>query len=153
MFDLSRSIDAHQESAVGTRERAVAGKTKGLIGLGEEVTWEARHFGFRQRLTVRITAMERPLRFQDCMVRGAFRTMRHDHEFIPLENGTLMKDRFEFESPGGFLGRVFDRHFLCGYLRRFLVRRNKVLKELAESNDWKNYLPGPEHSTRTPSAS
>jgi hypothetical protein len=51
-----------------------------------------------------------------------------------------MKDRFEFESPGGFLGRVFDRLFLCGYLRRFLVRRNQVLKELVESNDWKNYL-------------
>jgi len=39
VFDLARSIDAHQDSAGGTQERAVAGVTRGLIGLGEEVTW------------------------------------------------------------------------------------------------------------------
>jgi hypothetical protein len=55
VFDLVRSIDAHQQSAEGTKERAVAGVTHGLIGLGNEVTWEATHFGIKQRLTVRIT--------------------------------------------------------------------------------------------------
>ena len=60
VFDLARSIDAHQESAVGTQERAIAGVTHGLIELGDEVTWEARHFGIRQTLKVRITGFERP---------------------------------------------------------------------------------------------
>jgi hypothetical protein len=68
VFDLARSIDAHQDSAEGTQERAVAGVTGGLIGVGEEVTWEAGHFGIKQRLTVRITRFERPARFQDVMV-------------------------------------------------------------------------------------
>jgi hypothetical protein len=38
VFDLARSIDVHQDSTRGTEERAVAGVTKGLIGMGGEVT-------------------------------------------------------------------------------------------------------------------
>jgi hypothetical protein len=67
VFDLARSINAHQDSAEGTQERAVAGVTRGLISLGEEVTWKARHFGLKQRLTVRITKFERPAHFKDVM--------------------------------------------------------------------------------------
>jgi len=140
VFDLARSIDAHQRSAEGTHERAVAGVTHGLIGMGDEVTWEARHFGIRQRLTVRVTEFERPARFRDIMVSGAFKSMKHDHEFIPRPPGTLMVDRFEFESPFGILGRIVDRIFLFAYMRRFLRRRNQVLKALAESEDWRRYV-------------
>ena len=141
LFDLARSIDLHQESADQTNERAIAGVTKGLIGMGETVTWEARHFWIRQELTVRITAFERPLRFQDVMVSGAFKRMKHDHEFIAQPSGTLMVDRFEFQSPLGIIGRVVDRAFLGAYMRRFLLRRNDVLKKIAESERWRRYVP------------
>jgi ligand-binding SRPBCC domain-containing protein len=140
VFDLARSIDAHQRSTEVTRERAIAGVTHGLIGMGDEVTWEARHFGVKQKLTVRVTGYERPFRFQDIMVSGAFKSMKHDHEFIAQPPGTLMVDRFEFESPLGILGRMVDRLFLFGYMRRFLVSRNQVLKNLAESEDWRKYI-------------
>ena len=78
-FDLSRDIDLHLVSMRATGERAVAGRTSGLIGLGEEVTWEARHLGVRQRFTSRITEFARPHYFQDRMVRGAFRSFARDH--------------------------------------------------------------------------
>src|SRR5690242_21468789 len=81
VFDLARSIEAHQHSAARTQERAVAGVTSGLIGLNGEVTWQARHLGTTQELTVRITAFERPSFFQDVMIRGSFKTMKHDHRF------------------------------------------------------------------------
>src|SRR5437667_9387836 len=90
VFDLARSIDANQESAGGTEERAVAGVTKGLIGMDGEVTWEARHFGVRQRLTVRVTQFDHPRHFQDVMISGAFKKMVHDHEFAEHPEGTLM---------------------------------------------------------------
>ena len=77
VFDLARSIDAHQDSTGATEERAVAGVTCGLIGLNDEVTWEARHLGVRQRLTVRVTAFARPKHFQDVMISGAFKRMVH----------------------------------------------------------------------------
>jgi ligand-binding SRPBCC domain-containing protein len=140
VFDLARSIDAHQDSTGGTKERAVAGVTRGLIGMDEEVTWEARHFGVRQRLTVRVTAFERPRHFQDIMISGAFRTMTHDHTFEEHPEGTLMRDRFEFTSPLGILGKIADSLFLTSYMRRFIIRRNAVLKQLAESGDWSRYV-------------
>ena len=140
VFDLARSIDAHQDSTGGTEERAVAGVTRGLIGMNEEVTWEARHFGVRQRLTVRVTAFERPAHFRDVMISGAFSSMAHDHTFEQHPEGTLMKDRFEFASPLGILGKVADWLFLTTYMRRFIIRRNAVLKQLAESGNWSRYV-------------
>src|SRR5712664_2392717 len=113
VFDLARSIDAHQDSTGGTQERAVAGITKGLIGMNGEVTWEALHFGVRQKLTVRITAFDRPRHFQDLMISGAFKSMVHDHDFTEHPAGTLMMDRFEFQSPLGILGMIVDRVFLA----------------------------------------
>ena len=86
-FDLSRDIDLHMRSTEETQEIAVAGVTTGLIGLGEEVTWEATRFGVRQKLTTRITAFSRPGHFRDSQVRGAFRRFDHDHYFITLDGG------------------------------------------------------------------
>ncbi len=140
VFDLARSIDAHVDSTEGTSERAVAGVVSGLIGLNEEVTWEARHLGVRQRLTVRIVTFDRPRHFRDVMISGAFKSMIHDHTFAAIAEGTLMNDRFEFRSPFAILGSVVDAVFLGYYLRRFLIRRNQALKRLAESGDWSRYL-------------
>lgn len=140
VFDLARSIEAHQDSAGHTGERAVDGVISGLIGLNETVTWEARHLGVRQRLTVRITKYDSPMHFQDVMIKGAFREMRHDHFFERADERTIMRDRFEFRSPGGPLGWLFDRIFLTGYMRRFLERRNAALKQAAESDAWMRYL-------------
>ena len=142
VFDLALSIDAHQDSTVGTNERAVAGVTKGLIGLGGEVTWEARHLGLRRRLTVRITEFDRPNYFQDVMVSGDFKMMRHDHVFSSAPAGTLMVDHFQFESPYGPLGLLANL-FLTGYMRRLLTRRNLILKRLTESDDWHKILGAP----------
>jgi ligand-binding SRPBCC domain-containing protein len=140
VFDLARCIEAHQDSTEGTHERAMAGVTHGFIGLNDEVTWEARHLGVTQRLTVRVTAFNRPRYFQDIMTQGAFKRMKHDHEFLDHPSGTLMMDRFEFQSPLGIIGRFVDRFFLTSYMQRFLVNRNSVLKRLAESEEWKRYL-------------
>lgn len=140
VFDLARSIDAHQDTAAATGEKAVAGATSGLLGLDEEVTWQARHFGVTQRLRVKMTQFERPLRFQDIMLEGAFPSMKHDHSFQERDGGTLMRDRFEFFAPLGILGRVAEWLFLTKYMRGFLEERNAVLKRVAESNEWRKYL-------------
>lgn len=132
-FDLSLSVDLHQGSMAHTRERAVAGVTSGLMGLGDVVTWEAVHFGVKQHLTSKITELERPHRFVDEMVKGIFQEMRHVHEFVPqADGGTLMRDAFAFRAPLGLLGRLAEVLFLTRYMRRLLTRRNQYLKRLAE---------------------
>ncbi len=141
VFDLARSIDAHMASTEGTSERAIAGRTTGLIELGEMVTWEARHFGVKQHLMVKITQMVRPRMFADEMVKGAFATMRHVHTFETIEEGVLMRDEFLFAAPLGILGRLAEFFFLTSYMRRFLLLRNEILKRTAESDDeWRKYL-------------
>ncbi len=142
VFDLARSIDLHMQSTSRTGERAVAGVTSGLIGLNEEVTWTARHFGVWQSLTVRITAFERPTHFTDVMLRGAFRSMDHHHDFERAGSGTIiMRDRFRFQSPLGILGHLVDFLVLTRHMKSLLIERNRVIKTIAESDDWEKYLP------------
>ena len=133
-FDLARDVGAHVRSTAGTGERAVGGVTIGLLELGDEVTWEARHLGIRQRLTARISRFERPVLFEDVMIRGAFASLRHVHEFLPRDGGTTMIDTFTFTSPLGPVGAIVDRLFLAGYMRRLLVSRANELKRMAESS-------------------
>lgn len=139
-FDLARSIDFHRLSTGNTRERAVAGVTTGLIKLGETVTWEATHFGIRQRLTSIITAYDRPYHFRDEMTRGAFSYIRHDHIFEKGNGVTTMTDRFDFGSPLGLLGKLANRLVLTDYLRNFISRRNALIKQYAESDKWRGVL-------------
>jgi len=139
-FDLSRSVELHMNSTAQTGERAVAGVTSGLMALGEEVTWRARHFGIWQHLTSRITMFERPFHFRDSMVRGAFRRFDHDHYFAQRGEITVMRDLFDFQSPLGILGRIADRLFLTEYMRRFLLTRHAMIKAVAETEQWRLYL-------------
>ena len=142
VFDLSRSIDAHQATQTTHQERAVGGRTSGLIALNEEVTWEASHFGVRQKLTSKIVAMDHPHHFRDSLVRGAFKRFDHDHFFeTTTSKTTLMKDVFDYTSPLGFLGQIADSIFLKSYMRRLLEERNRMIKQIAESGDSGKYLP------------
>jgi ligand-binding SRPBCC domain-containing protein len=140
VFDLARSIDLHRKSMAHTGEEAIAGTTNGLIGLNETVTWKARHLRKTRILKSKITAMTPPLSFTDEMVQGDFKSLRHEHHFKQIGNGTLLIDLFTFESPYGGLGRLAERLFLTRYLKNLLEARNKVIKEYAESEKWKFIL-------------
>jgi ligand-binding SRPBCC domain-containing protein len=142
VFDLARSIDLHTRSLDWTGEQPVAGRMSGLIGLDETVTWRARHLGVRQRLISRISAYERPAYFQDVMVRGAFAWMEHDHwlDATP-KGGTVLRDDFRFAAPLGILGRIAEVLVLRRYMTRFLERRNAVIKRVAESEEWREFVP------------
>lgn len=131
-FDLARDIDFHVRTMAATGERAVAGRTSGLIELGESVTWEAKHLGVRQRLTAQITEFDRPHHFRDEMTAGAFRSLVHDHRFEERDGRTVMIDELVFQSPFGPLGRLVNRLFLTAYLRRLLDGRCQELKREAE---------------------
>jgi ligand-binding SRPBCC domain-containing protein len=140
VFDLARSIDLHRKSMAHTGEEAIAGTTSGLIGLHETVTWKAKHLRRVRVLKSKITAMEPPLSFTDEMVDGDFKSLRHEHHFKSIANGTLLIDIFTYEAPYGSLGRLADRLFLTRYMKNLLETRNKTIKEYAESEKWKFIL-------------
>ncbi|MEO6133931.1 MAG: hypothetical protein ABIP35_02185 [Ginsengibacter sp.] len=79
------------------------------------VTWRATHF-------------------------GVFRKIKHDHYFAEKNGKVVMTDKFLFESPFGILGHLFNRLILTKYLKEFLIERNEIIKNFAESDKWKQLL-------------
>jgi ligand-binding SRPBCC domain-containing protein len=140
-FDLSRSIDLHIKSTAPSGERVVAGITTGLIGSGETVTWNGRHFGFMIAHTSIISSFNRPTYFQDSMLRGLFNSFVHDHHFESQDGGTLMRDEIHFAAPLGPLGWLVERLLLRKHLLRLIERRNQTIKQVAESEDCRKFLP------------
>lgn len=139
-FDLSRSIDLHKISTSKTNEEAIDGVTSGLIELNEFVTWEATHFGINQKLTSKVTAFEKPYFFVDEQLKGAFKSLHHQHKFEQINEIVIMKDIFEFHSPFGVFGKIFNKFILTDYLTRFLIQRNNIIKDFAETDKWKLVL-------------
>lgn len=127
LFDLSLDIDAHIASMAQSDERAVAGVTTGRIGLGETVTWRARHFGIWFTMTSKITTLDRPVLFVDEQVRGPFKTFRHEHRFEEHPTGSRMTDTITLASP--IFGSLAERIVLVPYLRRLIAKRNAHLLE------------------------
>ena len=133
-FDLMRDIRVHTQTTSQTNEKAVAGVTDGKIGLGQTVTFEGTHFGMRQRLTVKVTEVDRPRLFVDEMIEGRFKAFKHIHEFTPENGGTLMRDTLEWTAPFGILGRIVDKVLLKRHFLALVGKRNRKLKEIAEAS-------------------
>jgi len=132
VFDASRNIDIHQKSASKTSEKVISGITSGLINLNETVTWRGKHFGFYLTHKSKITAMDFYDYFVDEMEKGKFKTFRHEHFFEEQNGFTVMKDKLQYETPFGLFGELFDILFLEKHLTKFLLERNKTLKEVSE---------------------
>jgi hypothetical protein len=152
-FDLSRSVEVHLVANVhcGEQALAVGGVTSGLVDFSQEVTWRAKHFGVWQNLTSKTTALEPPSYFQVTMIQGIFRSMRADHMFRTLPSGaTEMKDIFSVAAPLPFLGLLAEALFLRRYMLALLRERNAVIKNIAESSEWRHYLPSPAERREEP---
>ncbi|GKV65316.1 MULTISPECIES: SRPBCC family protein [Sporosarcina] len=132
-FDLARNVDVHMETTAETKEKAIGGVTKGLLEKGDIVTWEATHFGIKQRLTAKVIHMEKHTVFVDVMVKGAFKCFTHTHQFEEKKDGTVMIDIFDYKSPFGPIGFIADKLFLEKYMRDFIISRGKELTRIAES--------------------
>lgn len=140
VFDLSRSIDLHKLSTSKTNEEAVAGVTHGLINFNETVTWRAKHL-FKYRLfTSKITGFKSPVYFKDEMQKGDFKKFEHEHLFETVNGKILMTDKIFLEAPFGVLGKFIMFIFLKNYIKKFLLKRNALIKEFAETDQWKQII-------------
>jgi len=132
-FDLARDVGVHAESAAFSSERILQpGRMDGLLERGDFVAFEGRHFGIKQRFVARITELDRPIRFVDEMVHGAFKRLRHIHEFEGIGNATVMRDIIEWQAPFGLLGRLADALFLRRHMAWFVFTKQTALKQIAE---------------------
>ncbi|MFT3748515.1 MAG: SRPBCC family protein [Agriterribacter sp.] len=126
-------MELHKISTSHTNETVVAGRTTGLFEKGDTVKWRAKHFGIYQHLEMKITDMKPPVYFEDCMLKGIFKSITHKHYFEKDTDHTIMKDEFIYEVPFGIAGKIFDALFLRKYLTDLLKKRNETIKHFAES--------------------
>ena len=140
VFDLSRSISLHKISMEHTGEQAIAGTTSGLVNKDDTVTWKGRHLFKTRFFTSRITEMQPFEKFTDKMIKGDFKSFEHQHFFKPAENGTIIIDIINYETPYGWLGELVNKFYLNSYLEKLIIHRNEVIKQYGESDKWRALL-------------
>lgn len=136
-FDLARTVEVHAGKTLLTKQIAIEGITFGLMERGDFVTWETTHLGMKQKLTSQVIEMVKPYRFTDAMVRGAFHSFTHTHEFIEWGTETSMIDTFSYKSPFGILGKAANHLFLEKYMSHFIARHAQKVKRIAEATKYK----------------
>ena len=132
VFDAARRVGTHLGSMARYGESTTLAPDVAL-GLGDEVTWRARHFGRWWTLMSRITELDRPSRFVDEQVTGPFEAFRHVHTFEVDGASTIARDEVSFTAPLGVLGRVADRYVLARYMKTLITGHDEHLREIAES--------------------
>jgi hypothetical protein len=76
------------------------------------------------------------------MIAGSFGAFEHDHHFAMMDDGTRIRDEIRFTARGGILGRIAESLFLRRRLLKLLRKRNALIKQVAESEEWHRYLDG-----------
>lgn len=140
VFDLSRNISLHKISMQHTNEVAVAGITAGLINKDDTVTWKGKHLFKTRFFTSRIIEMVPYEKFTDKMIKGDFTSFQHEHFFKPAENGTIIIDIVQYETPYSWLGKMVNKFYLNNYLEKLIYHRNEVIRQYAESDKWRALL-------------
>ena len=67
------------------------------------------------------------------MISGAFKWLRHVHEFKDIEDGTEMVDTLTWEAPLGTVGQLTDFLFLKRHMESFVRQKQNALKSMAEA--------------------
>ena len=143
-FLLSTSL-AIVEKELGMHP--VRGKTSGLVSGGDTVRWEGWQLGLPQYHESLISRFDSPHFFQDTMIAGRFASFQHDHAFSQNAEGSVtLSDDLRFSMPFGWAGRLVGRWIMVPHIRGLLRRRFRLLKRIAETEEWRDYLrPGEPH--------
>jgi len=140
VFDLSRNVSLHKISMEHTGEEAIAGTTSGLVQKEDTITWKGKHLLKTRYFTSKIIEMQPFENFTDKMIKGDFKSFEHQHFFKSADNGTIVIDIIDYETPYGWLGELVNKFYLDNYLEKLINHRNDVIKKYAEGEKWRALL-------------
>jgi ligand-binding SRPBCC domain-containing protein len=84
------------------------------------------------RWLTRIEVFDPEERFVDVQLEGPYRSWRHTHVFAEVPEGTLVRDRVEYELPLRSLGALAHALFVRRRLQRIFAHRRRRIAELLE---------------------
>ena len=119
----------------------VAGRTTGFVVAGDTVRWEGWQLGLKHLHVSLISGYVSPTFMQDTMLQGRFKTFQHDHHMRDTGDGTELMDELRFSLPFGWLGRLVARYVMVPHILRLLRSRFARIRRIAESDEWRLYLP------------
>ena len=138
-FLLSTSVEI---VAQVLRMHPVRGRTSGLVVSGDTVRWQGWQLGLPQFHESLIERFEPPVFFRDRMIAGRFASFEHNHSFTDRGDGTvLLSDEVRFTMPFGWPGQLAGEWILVPHIQGLLRRRFRLLKSIAESEEWRRCLP------------
>lgn len=121
--------------------RPVRGRTSGLVADRDTVLWKGWKYGLPQYHHSLIEDYRPYSFFRDRMIAGRFRTFSHDHAFdLQEDGGVRMHDEVRFTMRWGVLGALVGSMLIAPDVRRLMRRRFRLLKRIAESDQWRRFL-------------
>lgn len=86
-------------------------------------------FNIPLKWKTRISQVDKNKSFTDFQEKGPYKLWNHHHEFIPNQNGVLMKDTVDYELPLGFLGKIAHTIIVKDKLNKIFDYRYKILEQ------------------------
>ena len=138
-FLLSTNIEIVEQELKMT---PISGRTSGFVIGDDTILWEGWQLCLPQFHESIIEHFEPPVFFRDRMIAGRFATFEHDHAFTERDDGSvLLQDEVRFTMPWGWLGDFIGQRVLLPHIRWLMQRRFGRLKQIAEGEEWRTYLP------------
>jgi ligand-binding SRPBCC domain-containing protein len=100
------------------------------IETGTLIDYRLRLFGIPLRWRTAIEDFDPPHRFVDSQLRGPYALWHHTHEFVEVEDGTLMTDRVDYRIPLGPIGRLAHVLFVRRLLDAIFDYRRDTIERL-----------------------
>ncbi len=129
----------------------VRGKTSGFVHGGDTIRWEGWQLGLKHFHVSQISSYAEPVFMQDTMVAGRFKTFQHDHHLREAPGSgmhdTFLEDELRFSLPFGAMGRAVAHYIMVPHIHKLMASRFARIKRIAESDEWRKYLPSARDST------
>lgn len=111
----------------------ILGEPPRAIVSGSEILYNLKLHGVPVSWKTLIKEWDPPRKFVDVQLSGPYTLWNHTHEFIPLAEGTLMRDRVRYKVPLGAVGGLIAGAFVKNELQKIFAFRRSYL---AKNNFW-----------------
>ncbi|HVK61906.1 MAG TPA: TIGR01777 family oxidoreductase [Bdellovibrionales bacterium] len=125
-FSSEKNLELITPSFVGFK---VLGMSDSEIRQGTMIDYKLKIHGVPLRWKTKIDEWEPNKRFVDSQLQGPYKEWIHQHEFIPLAGGVLMRDTVLFKLPFGAAGRLIGGWKVTGDVNEIFKFRRKVIAE------------------------
>lgn len=118
----------------------VTGKSTPTIQEGTQINYRLSLYGLPLRWRSQICQWTPGKRFVDNQLKGPYQYWNHTHDFIPFQDGTLLRDRVLYRIPFGRLGTLVAGLKIKADVKEIFRYRKHVIAELFSSHGLYNFF-------------